>query len=249
MSLFAAAALVGALLAPTSVAPEYVALGDSYASGVGAGGTKGECRRTDRAYPALYAKEANVPSFRFVACTGAATEDVIGTQLSALTPATTLVTITAGGSDLDFTGVMTTCVLSGDRSCLRRVERASAFVRAGLPALLDTAYAAIRQAAPNARLVVVGYPRLFEPGVRCRALTSAKRAAINAAADLLSQVTAERAAHAGATYVDVRGVFAGHGVCAAEPWINGLVSPTSNSYHPNKAGQAGYLRALRQAGV
>ncbi|TWP48162.1 SGNH/GDSL hydrolase family protein [Lentzea tibetensis] len=245
MTLFAAAVLVGTLLVPTSVAPEYVALGDSYASGVGAGGTKGPCRRSDNAYPALYAK--GFPSFTFAACTGATTADVVGTQSNSLTPATTLVTVTAGGNDLGFVDVMTTCTLSGDKSCVKRVKRAETYIHAELPKALDATYAKIKQLAPNARLVVVGYPRLFEPSTDCRALSPAKRTAVNAAADVLNDATAKAAANAGATYVDVRAKFSGHGVCSASPWINGLVSPTSHSYHPNKAGQQGYWQALTAA--
>ncbi|GLZ32342.1 lipase 1 [Lentzea sp. NBRC 105346] len=243
MTLFAAAVLVGALLTP--VAPEYVALGDSYASGVGAGGTHGECRRTENAYPALYGKA--FPSFRFAACTGATTADVIANQVGELTPATTLVTITVGGNDLGFTDVMTTCVLNGERSCLKAVAKAVEFVGSGLPPRLDTTYAAIRERAPRAKLVVVGYPRLFENTPRCPALNAAKRAALNGAADRLSEVTAARAAAAGAVYVDGRTVFAGHGVCAADPWINGLTRPVANSYHPNRKGQQGYFEALTAA--
>lgn len=245
MTLFAAAVLVGTLLVPTSVAPEYVALGDSYASGVGAGGTKGPCRRSDNAYPALYAK--GFPSFTFAACTGATTAEVTGTQSKSLTPATTLVTVTVGGNDLGFVDVMTTCTLSGDRACVKRVKRAETYIGTQLPGALAATYAKIKQLAPNARLVVVGYPRLFEPSADCRALSPAKRTAINAAADLLGDATAKAAADAGATYVDVRARFSGHGVCSNAPWINGLVSPTSNSYHPNKAGQQGYWQALTAA--
>ena len=113
-----------------------------------------------------------------------------------------------------------------------------------LPARLDATYAAIRSSAPGAELVVLGYPRLFTPNDKCRTLSRAKRAALNDAADQLSEVTAAAAARAGARYVDVREAFAEHGVCSAQPWINALVSPTDDSYHPNKAGQAAYHEAL-----
>jgi lysophospholipase L1-like esterase len=250
MSLFTAAVLVGTLLAPTpagsfGIAPEYVALGDSYASGVGAGATKGGCRRSANAYPALYGK--GVPSFTFAACTGATTADVLEEQVPKLTPATTLVTITVGGNDLGFVDVMTTCTLGGDKACVARVKKAESFVNSQLSAIYRDLYAKVRSAAPNAHVVVVGYPRLFEPVAKCRSLSPAKRAAINAAADLLNDVTAKAAADAGMQYIDVRGAFAGHGVCAPEPWINGLVSPTSSSYHPNKAGQLAYFHALTAA--
>ncbi|MEU9617250.1 lipase, partial [Streptomyces sp. NPDC048209] len=57
----------------------YVALGDSYSAGVGAGSylsDSGSCKRSTNAYAYLW-KNANAPSsFSFVACSGARTGDV-----------------------------------------------------------------------------------------------------------------------------------------------------------------------------
>jgi lysophospholipase L1-like esterase len=237
-----AGVLAVALLAPVPIAPEYVALGDSYASGAGAGSyLGGSCRRSSNAYPALRGK--NFPSFKFVACSGATTKS-LKSQFRALSPATTLVTITVGGNDLGFVDVMTTCTLNGDRACEKRVGKARDFTRDQLPARLDATYARIKAAAPGAQLVVLGYPRLFTPDDRCRTLSKRKRKALNVAADELSGVIAAAAERAGARYVDVREAFAEHGVCSGEPWINALVRPTNDSYHPNKAGQAAYFQAL-----
>lgn len=241
MSLMAGVLAV-ALLAPAPVAPEYVALGDSYASGAGAGSySAGSCRRSSNAYPALRGKD--FPSFKFVACSGATTKS-LKSQFTALTPATTLVTITIGGNDLGFVDVLTTCTLNGEKSCEKRAGKARDFVRDQLPGRLDATYATIRSAAPRAELVVLGYPRLFTPDDQCRTLSKRKRQALNDAADELSDVIGAAASRAGARYVDVREAFADHGVCAAEPWINGLVSPVDDSYHPNKAGHVAYFEAL-----
>jgi lysophospholipase L1-like esterase len=139
---------------------------------------------------------------------------------------------------------MTTCTLKGDRACENRVGKARDFTRDQLPARLDDTYATIKKAAPRAQLVVLGYPRLFTPSDGCRTLSKRKRQALNDAADELSGVIAAAAKRAGARYVDVREAFADHGVCSAKPWINALVSPTGDSYHPNKAGQAAYFEAL-----
>ncbi|MCX2954291.1 SGNH/GDSL hydrolase family protein [Lentzea sp. NEAU-D7] len=237
-----AGVLAVALLAPVPVAPEYVALGDSYASGAGAGSyVDGSCRRSAHAHPALQGEE--FPSFKFVACSGATTRS-LRSQVRALTPNTTFVTITIGGNDLGFADVLTTCTLSGDRACAEKAGTAVEFIHAQLPGRLDTTYATIKEAAPHARLVVVGYPRLFTPADDCRTMSSAKRAVLNDAADQLSDEIAKAAGRAGARYVDVREAFADHGVCADEPWITALVDPTADSYHPNRAGQAAYFRAL-----
>ncbi|MFD4674976.1 SGNH/GDSL hydrolase family protein [Lentzea sp. NPDC058450] len=240
-----AGVLAVALMAPAPIAPEYVALGDSYASGAGAGSyVDGACRRSSNAYPAL--QGAEFPSFRFVACSGATTKS-LRTQMRALTPNTTFVTITIGGNDLGFADVLTTCTLNGDVACSARASQAVDFIRGRLPALLDGTYATIKQAAPAAQLVIVGYPRLFTPDDDCRTLSIVKRAALNEAADQLSDQIAQAAGRAGARYVDVREAFADHGVCAREPWINALVNPTKDSYHPTRAGQAAYFRALTGA--
>jgi lysophospholipase L1-like esterase len=238
----AVAQMAALQLAPAPIAPEYVALGDSYASGAGAGSyVDGSCRRSSNAYPALQGKE--FPSSKFVACSGATTKS-LKSQFRALSANTTFVTITIGGNDLGFADVLTTCTISGDRACAKRAATAVDFIHSELPGRLDTTYATIKEAAPRAKLVVLGYPRLFTPDDGCRTLSAPKRQVLNDAADQLSDEVARAAERAGARYVDVREAFADHGVCADEPWINGLTNPTADSYHPNKAGQAAYFAAL-----
>ncbi|WP_269856193.1 SGNH/GDSL hydrolase family protein [Streptomyces sp. RPT161] len=226
--------------------PGYVALGDSYSAGVGAGGTiaaSGECRRSTRAYPELWAAAAAPASFAFTACDGATTVDVLNGQLGSLRSATGLVSITVGGDDAGFAQVMATCALSADLLCVQRVDRARGFVRDSLPGLLDTVYSAIRARAPHARVVVLGYPRFYQRGGGCLAgLGEAKRTAIDAGIDQLDSVIADRAAAHGFAFGDVRGVFAAHEICGQDPWLHSVTLPVGDSYHPTAAGQShGYL--------
>ncbi|MFC6094587.1 SGNH/GDSL hydrolase family protein [Saccharothrix lopnurensis] len=244
MKMIAVALLMS--LAPAPAAPEHVALGDSYAAGLGAGGESSDsCRRSSRAHPALWAERAGA-SLVFAACSGATTVEVTR-QASRITPATTLVTITVGGNDAGFADVMTTCALGKDEACEERVARAEAFVRDELPARLDGVYAAVRERT-SAEVVVLGYPHLFSDSALC-VMGERKRDALNGAVDVLAEVTAARAEEAGFTYADVRDEFAGHGACAADAWINGLVLlPTDRSFHPTARGQeSGYLPALAAA--
>ena len=118
----ACAAVVSALAIAAPAAAQstvrYVALGDSYTSGVGAGNYypgSGSCDRSANAYSVLWANAHNPASYASVACSGATTGDVISSQLSALSSATTLVSITIGGNDVGFTSVMETCVLEFDQ--------------------------------------------------------------------------------------------------------------------------------------
>ncbi|TDC25335.1 SGNH/GDSL hydrolase family protein [Micromonospora sp. 15K316] len=253
-ALAALATLVATALAAVFVVPgtaqaaavNYVALGDSYSSGVGAGPYDwSTCLRSQKSYPPLWAAAHGANSFAFPACGGAVTADVIGGQVDALGASTTMVTITIGGNDAGFVDVITSCRFGTTATCTNAVNEARAFTTGTLPGRLDTTYAAIRDRAPNARLIVLGYPRLFElNSCGWLAMSVYKRTILNQAADLLATVIAGRAAAAGATFVDTRPYFAGHGVCAGDPWIHDI-SGVIEAYHPDADGyRHGYLAAL-----
>ncbi|MDF9812349.1 SGNH/GDSL hydrolase family protein [Streptomyces sp. SPB162] len=244
-------ALIGAAPAHAA-APSYAALGDSYSAGVGAGSydsSSGACKRSTKAYPALWAAAHAPSAFAFTACSGAKTGDVLNNQLGPLNASTGLVSISIGGNDAGFADVMTTCVLNSESTCLARIATARAYADNTLPGLLDNVYNAIHAKAPNAHVVVVGYPHFYKIGGSCWAgLSDTSRAAINGAADELDTVTAKRAADHGFGFADVRGTFTGHELCSGSPWLNSLTFPIDESYHPKAAGQSGgYLPAFSSA--
>jgi lysophospholipase L1-like esterase len=240
--------------APVTVTVNYVALGDSYSSGVGTGvydPASGSCARSPLSYPPLWASEHHPASFGFVACSGATTEDVLATQIPALQVSTNLVTITIGGNDSGFGPVVGTCTAArDDQTCFAAVDAAEAFERSVLPGRLARTYAAIRGAAPDARVVVLGYPRLFDLAPSCAdplVPNLTRRKKLNEGADMLNAVIEKTASkQPGFSFTDVRGRFTGHGVCSPDPWINGpSVPPSVGPYHPNQAGyRLGYLDAL-----
>jgi lysophospholipase L1-like esterase len=245
-----AAVLVGAVgSTATASADEYVALGDSYSSGTGTAAYVDQaCRRSDAAFPALLASARPGTALTSVACSGATIPDVERNQLDALSPATALVTLTVGGNDAGFTGVIARCALPGwVTRCSRPVTRARGFLRRELPARLDRLYAAIRLRAPAATVVVAGYPRLLN-GIDCGPVTFFSRAEsrlLNGTADLLRDVLRARARAAGFRFADVIPAFDGHAVCDDPEWLNGLSAPLRESFHPNAVGHAeGYLPAI-----
>lgn len=230
----------------------YVALGDSYSSGTGTGDyfdDSGDCLRGPKAYPQLWADAHHVADFAFDACSGATTEDLEAEQLDSLNRNTTLVTVSIGGNDVGFAGAIRSCLLGGHDRCDEAVGEGESEARGQLPAKLDAAYAAIASAAPNAKVVVVGYPRISEPGdCGIPGFDEQKRRRINHGSDVLAGVLSERAAAAGFTFADARGAFDGHGVCADDEWINGPSNPLRESFHPNADGHAnGYLPAINAA--
>ena len=227
----------------------YVALGDSYSSGVGAGSyisSSGGCNRSTKAYPYLWNAAHAPSSFTFAACSGATTNDVLANQLGGLSSATGLVSITIGGNDAGFSDVMTTCVLQSDSACVSRINTAKAYVDSTLPGKLDSVYSAIRAKAPSAHVVVLGYPRFYKLGMTCLGLSETKRSAINGAADYLDTAVAKAAANHGFTFGDVRSTFTGHEICSGSSWLHSVNwLNIGESYHPTASGQSGgYLPVL-----
>jgi len=248
------AATLLALVAPSAPAAErYVALGDSYSSGTGTGtyDLAGSCQRSRYAYPALVAERRSNLKLVFAACSGATTDDVLLTQASRLNDATRLVTITIGGNDVSFGDVFSACVRGTSAACGAAISSAQQAIRTALPGDLDAVYAKIRTNAPRARVIVLGYPRLFS-GAGCQAIPRPQVARLNRTASLLRDAVRGRVRAAGGrfSFRDAIPAFDGHGICGRSAWINGLVSPVVESYHPNRAGHSrGYLplvlRALR----
>ncbi|MGH3880975.1 MAG: SGNH/GDSL hydrolase family protein [Actinophytocola sp.] len=235
--------------AAETAAGKYVALGDSYASGLGAGdyGDSGSCKRSANAYAQQWANTHAPSAFEFAACSGAVTADVLSSQVGAITPDTELITISIGGNDAGFADVMTDCNLGSDSSCVSRNQEAQAFAQSELPGRLDGVYAEIRNRAPNARVIVVGYPRIYTLDGDCSAgLSETKRTAINQSSDVLGDVVSARSAAAGFEFLDGRSAFSGHEICAPgdDWWLNSITFPIEESYHPNGAGQNGYFGAL-----
>ncbi len=243
VSVLAVAAATLGLPAAHAATPSYVALGDSYSSGVGTrtyinDGTS--CQRSVYAYPSLIAA-ARTYSLNFRACSGAKVADVRNTQLSALTASTTYVTISVGGNDAGFADVLTECALpSWASNCNAAIDGAQRYIANTLPASLASLYSSIRSRATRAKVVVVGYPRIFN-GEDCNALTwfsPSEESRLNQTADQLNARLSTAAGAAGFGYANPTSAFVGHAVCGSPEWLNGLSNPVSESYHPNRTGHA-----------
>jgi lysophospholipase L1-like esterase len=234
----------------SAAAPSYVALGDSYSSGVGTrqyidDGTS--CERSNLAYPRLLADQKGY-DLSFQACSGATIPSVTNGQLGALGAGTSVVTISVGGNDAGFADVLTECATpywAGD--CDGAIDGAQAYIRDTLPGALANLYADIASRAPNANVVVVGYPRVFM-GEDCNAATwfsPEEEERLNATADQLNGVLSAQAGAKGFGFANPTSAFTGHAVCDDPEWINGLSNPISDSYHPNQAGHAqGYAAVV-----
>jgi lysophospholipase L1-like esterase len=231
----------------------YVALGDSYAAGWGADAADPEdpCQRSAQGYPALLNSQKRIELEANAACKGATTSDVISTQLSALKPDTRLVTLTVGGNDLNVADVAATCTTPGVTAAQCIEEIRNAVAPAQLQALgshLIDLYGEVAEAAPGARIVVTGYPHLFDPAPGSP--NAAIITALNAATDQLNAtikqaVTLTQNADVNIRYVDVTAEFAGHGIFSPNPFIN--PPGTEAAFHPNALGYSVYAIAIADA--
>jgi lysophospholipase L1-like esterase len=266
-SLAALALVAGFTAAPASAgrtartAPVYIALGDSYAAGTGGGayiappaGLPAGCLQTAAAYPVVRGAALNL------GCFGATTEDVIkvaGLYESGLATASAI-TVTVGGNDVDTGQVAVACTASpSSAACSSALYNSREVKMRELPAKIKAMVKTIKDKAPNARIVLTGYPRLFTVSAGLTAEQALAAKSMNSAADLLNDTIAYSARANRVGYVSVTERFARHGIGSADPWI---VAPTglckdavncspsrpADAFHPTAAGYAkGYAKALK----
>ena len=254
----AAVLATGTLLAtPAGAAPaedasvfdSYVALGDSFSAGPLVEDPTGQpagCLRSDRNFPSLVAQRGGVPDSTDVSCSGATTEHLfapqvtpLGTdppQLDALTEDTEGVTLTIGGDDIGFAGIVAGCAArspqrsegaacrdahtaGGEDELRRRIAETAPEVAAAL--------AAVTGRAPDARVLLVGYPAVLPgSGPGCSPtlpLSPGDVEYLRETQQALNAMLAEQAAAAGVDFVDTYDRFAGHDVCRrpGARWVEG----------------------------
>jgi lysophospholipase L1-like esterase len=237
--------------ATAAAAPQYVALGDSYSSGVGTRvfyEESGECDRSPDAYgPKIAAAKGYTLSFQ--ACSGAKTTEVNEKQLGTLSSSTSLVTITIGGNDAGFSNVIINCALYYF-TCGSAISEANSFIANKLPGLLETTYKDIRSKATTAEVIVLGYPKLFtKEGATCNVnfLTSGNEKKMNESAEKLDAVIKARAEAMKFKFVNPTAPFESHEVCSSVEWLNGQSNPLEESYHPNVKGQEDFTTLVEGA--
>jgi hypothetical protein len=256
----------------------FEALGDNEASGLGLSpylsGTntsRDACRRSPLANPYLAAALLRVPAsqFGFHACAGATVRSFLNganhepAQLHWLGRRTHVVTLSVGWNDSSLGAALASCVLG--HGC---ASRWTGVVNQNLARLaasggLRSLFARVAHLAPHARVVVLGYPRLFpahppracNSGIRGIRLSGSAMGWVNAEIHSLDGILAAAARRAGVRYVSAaERAFSGHEWCTARPDVGGAASrahgrarPTAllpSSFMPNSAGQAVLARLL-----
>ncbi|MEY4159657.1 MAG: hypothetical protein RLZZ136_278 [Pseudomonadota bacterium] len=241
---------------------QYVALGSSFAAGIGLGprepGSPLVCMRSTQGYPHLLSRLLDL-SLVDMTCSGSTTQHILqggqvflGPQLAAIGANTRLVTITSGGNDAAYIGDLT--LASGRAGLLGKLlwkgpkplaDRNFNKITSNLHAIAQ----AIRQQAPKATVVIVSYPTVLPDQGTCISLGISPAMADTGrqvAAKLL-EATRLAAEQSGAIFVDMTAISAGHDACASEPWVNGANPKIGTPFHPNQAGAEATAAAIHQA--
>ncbi|MCX4099041.1 SGNH/GDSL hydrolase family protein [Nocardia sp. alder85J] len=114
----------------------------------------------------------------------------------------------------------------------------------------------IRYYAPAAKIVIVGYPEILPPGQDTVCLSilgvapfiQPRGRAVIVYFDRIDKAQREAAQLLGLDFFDARALTTGHGLCAAEPWLNGVFDPRTDvaglPFHPSTRGDAVTANAL-----
>jgi lysophospholipase L1-like esterase len=251
----------------------YVALGDSYSSGDGAwnpgadrayinGGAEG-CHRSQQSYfPTVSQAYRFAKAGSFWACSGARTENLLNIgergeppQIDRLAADTSLVTLSIGGNDIGFSQIVERCVVKLPWSSACRDQDTDIRARmTALPTSLRSVLDGIAQRAPDARVLVLGYPQPFpvRPQRSIDNIGTADQGYLNgvvhdldntiylAARDADRRIAAAREPGS-VEFVDTYQAFTGHELGTAQPYLNALGLSVSEfvatrSFHPNSLG-------------
>ncbi|MGV9670091.1 SGNH/GDSL hydrolase family protein [Gordonia sp. NPDC003504] len=239
---------------------KYVALGSSYAAGPGGiESLSNRCLRSPDNYPNQVATALGM-SLVDATCSGSTSDNILdrpqrftpNSQIDAVTPETSLVTITTGGNDV---GYIQRLIAMSCRNVAPEVakEVAARTCNLGRPIpaepgperfaaleqkMIATVFA-VRQRAPQARILLVDYPPavvLGGPTCAKLPLSPTEIEATIRVFDALAMVTAAAAQISGAELITASVAGADHTVCSTDPWLRGFETPVP--YHPNSAGKA-----------
>ncbi len=244
----------------------YVAMGDSYTAAplfpLDDALVIDDCLRSESNYPTLVADELGI-AVDDVSCSGASTTSIFSEQkfttktqppqIDALSPDADLVTVGIGANDFTFfSDMIFDCLAVADRDvqgdpCRQsntdaagrdRLRRNLVKIRSNVKGVVE----AIAERAPDARILLVGYPQIIPSEGTCRPRLPLAVGDYAYTRDLnlrLARAVRNGGVSAGAEYVDLVSASQGHDICAEEPWVAGIRGKDNRAagLHPYPAEQ------------
>lgn len=242
----------------------FVALGDSDPAGSGLppydGAAPANCFRSVNGAPRLAAQQLGTSDYADTTCAAATIDDLWNTQyvfgqatnppqLGALRGSEAIVTLTIGDNDSDVTSVTDHCLSSSDPNSTPCHDQ---FGDSGLSSMassiagdLASALDAIHARAPQAKIFLVGYPRMLPPDVSsCWGrinVTAADAPLVTGWQQTINETQKSVAAAHGAVFVDLFNAWSpGRDGCssAATAWVKPKIDPPNGwALHPTLLGQ------------
>lgn len=260
---------------------KYVAMGDSFTAGPLIPWNSSWCFRSNNNYPAWLATDLGLyytsGAFKDVSCSSADTTNLYQSQptpsvdihfstqdpqLYALTPDTDLVTLGMGGNDYSVFGSVIGCgdyrdedptgSPCKDHFTVNGVDTLSAALN-NTGRNLERSVTLIKEYAPQAKVVLVGYPRLLPPTGYCPdtvPFADGDYAWADSLNRKLNAMVKQAATRKGALYVDTYGPALGHDACAGDAaWVRGDSTDlfAGTAYHPNAAGMRAISKIVLKA--
>lgn len=248
---------------PAPPAAQVAVLGDSTAAGLGnpplphPTPTDTACGRSVDAYARDLAS-ADGWSVLNLACSGATVENgILGVQQAGgrtVPPQMAVVEreahlsaviVSIGANDVGWSGLLRACAVAS--SCDNSAF--TAYFQQQLASFAPSYLALLQRLGrlPGHPLVVVNeYYNPFDPAKQCLAhdgLTTSKEQTATSLLDALNSVLAKGAQ--GSSFVAVQPTFAGHALCDAQPYVQGLDDPAP--FHPTAAGELTIALADQEA--
>ncbi len=244
----------------------YVAMGDSYTAAplfpLDDDLVIDDCLRSSQNYPTLVADDLGI-DVTDVSCSGASTVSIFGPQrfstktqppqIDAVTPDVDLVTLGIGANDFTFFSKMIfDCLEVADRDvagapCREDNENAQGRDKLSrnlvkIRSNVERVVSAIAERAPEARIMLVGYPQIIPTEGTCRPRLPLAVGDYAYTRDLnlaLADAVREGGTAAGAEYVDLVTASQGHDICAEDPWVAGIRGKDNRAagLHPYPAEQ------------
>lgn len=248
---------------PRPTYEHYVAVGDSYTAApyVPLTDIARGCYRSSSNYPHLVANALRINDLQDRSCSGAQTRDLPGRQLTALrlrvppqlealSKTTDLVTVGIGANNNHLFAQIATVCRRSRNGCPLHDQRArlGSYVEE-LHSTLGSTLDEVKSRAPNARVLLIGYPKLFPARGDCSRIPRMRpqdRSTFRTINMRLRNQMRDAARDSGVEFVDFYHLSYGHDICARDPWVQGLVGNVrlGAALHPLSAGQTAVAWAL-----
>jgi hypothetical protein len=225
-----------ATAAPDSVpsAGPIISIGDSFIAGIGAGSYTNQqgCRHSRNSYPAKVAQRMG-RQLVDLSCPG---EMIPGarSKVARIPRDSAIILVQIGGNDIGFSYLAGACLIAGRATCLGSIARANRILTT-LDTPLQDLVRSIHRQAPQAHVIVMGYPLMIGSMKECASImTGEKVRALTSLQRRLDRALQRSANSSGARFLDWPILVDRHSLCSKDPWYALPGDRLDDVLHPDR---------------